>query len=257
MQPPGQPRVLHATTHIGAEPGGASGVQRYAVAENGDLYCVKLKGNRQGLRALPNEYVSGRIAEILGIPVGETALVTVPEALLPRSDARIPNPIAGTQFGTRRYEDGQTDENQLRTTQNYSEFCGVVVFDTFIARADSRQNLVYPSSGVVGAPRDRGAIFDQGFAFTGQPHWTVASLGAPHNCDVKDELGVKRSFADLAHYEPYLVRLEQLQEVEIRALVQEAPLVEWGVSNEEADALVGWLNYRKALVRGVIETYLR
>lgn len=257
MQAPGQPRVLHATTHLGPEPGGASGVQRYEVTENGNVYCVKLKGNRQGLRALPNEYVSGRIGELLGVPLAETALVVVPDVLLPRSDPRITGAIAGTQFGCLRYTDGQVDENQLRTTQNYSDFCGVVVFDTLIARGDNRQNLVYPSSGIVGDPRDRGAIFDQGFAFTGQPQWTLDTLAAVGNCDVKDELGIKRSFREPGHYEPYLCRLEALSEADIRAIVNEMPLAEWAVTNQEADALVAWIDRRKLLIRTAVENYLR
>ncbi len=130
------------------------------------------------------------------------------------------------------------------------------MFDTFIARGNSRQNILYPSDGIPGSPRDRAAIFDQGFAFTGGPNWTVGTLRNAQDCQPKDDLGIKRRFGTLDAYEPYLQRLEALSQEDIRLVVHEAPLEEWQVSEEEAGFLVNWLDQRKTLVRAALEGYL-
>lgn len=257
MRPPGQPLLLNARTHLGAEPSGGSGVQRYEVAENGYTYCVKLKGNLQGIRVLFNDYLSGRIGEVLGIPVAETALILVPDLLLPRSEPRVPNPAPGTQFAARRYEDAQNDQQGLRNVRNFADFCGVTVFDTFIARGDSRQNFVYPSTGVAGDSRDLGAIYDQGHSFTGSPVWDVRSLNLAQDCPVRDDLQMKLHFANIEAYDCYLEKLERLQRAEIEALVHEAPLAEWQVEEVDAAALIDWLDRRKTQVRGAIQNHLR
>jgi len=79
--PPGTPLVLDATQHLGRASGGGSGAQLYKVAGDNATYVVKLKGTNQGIRVLFNEYVSGRIGEIMGVPFGLHALVRVTEAL--------------------------------------------------------------------------------------------------------------------------------------------------------------------------------
>jgi hypothetical protein len=256
MQPIGAPRQLIASVHIGPEPGGGSGVQRYEVAGNDGLYCVKLQGNRQGLRVLFNDFVSSRFGELIGVPLGEPALVSVSAPLLPQNDPRIPNPVAGVQFGARRFDDGQPDIAALRAADNFRALCAVPVMDTFILRADSRQHLVYPSNGVVGSRRNAAAIFDHGFAFTGSPGWSEASLNAAPVCNVNDDLQMKQAFPQFAEYDPYIGILEGLTTEQITLLINEPPLAEWGVTQQEADALVRWLDNRKHQIRAAFQQYL-
>lgn len=256
MQPLGAPLRLTGSIHLGREPGGGSGVQRYRVNEDQRVYCVKLKGNRQGIRVLFNDFVCSRIGELIGVPLGEPALITISEHLLPKDDGRIPNPLAGIQFACERFEDGQQDLAQLRQTANFRDLCSVPVMDTFVMRADSRQHLCYPSDGIAGHVRDRAAIFDHGFAFNGQPAWTIASLRAAHVCNVLDDLQMKQFFPLLADYEPFVQAAEQLPRQQIEALVNEPPLAEWEIARAEADELIDWLDRRKAHIRGAFEQYL-
>jgi len=193
----------------------------------------------------------------MGVPLGEPALMTVSEQLLPRNDPRVPNPVAGVQFASRRFGDGQSDQAQLRLAVNFRALCSVPVMDTFILRADGRQHLVYPSSGVVGDPRDSGAIFDQGFAFSGSPNWTSETLRGAQACQVLDDLQMNRSFPQFADYDPFIQALEQLTAQQITTLVNEPPLAEWGVTPQEACELVSWLDRRKAQLRAAFEQHLR
>lgn len=255
---PGNALELNASQHLGRAPGGGSGAQLYKVAEDDQIYVVKLKGTAQGIRVLFNEYVSGRIGEMIGVPFGDHALITVPDALLPPPGE--PNIISrepGKQFGTIYYENAQSDLLQLRAALNYSKFPSVVVFDTFILRGNGRQYLVYPSVEEQNAPRDTGGIFDQGYAFTGQPSWTAASLGAQGDCVANNGLSLKNDFNDFAAYEPYVELLEGMTTTQLTDIVSEAPLLEWLVTQEEADTLTAWLSARKSLVRRAIEDYLR
>lgn len=257
-RPAGNPLTHNATQHLGRAPGGGSGAQLYKVAEDDCIYVVKLKGSAQGIRILFNEYVSGRIGEIIGVPFGPHAIVVVPEALLPAAgepniNARMP----GAQFGTEYFEHGQADLLQLRQAGNFPEFASVVVFDTFIARGNGRQYLVYPSSGTPDGARDTGAIFDQGFSFTGTPNWTVAALNADHNCVANNGLGLKNHLRSITAYDPYIGRVESLTAGDLEAIVREAPLAEWQVSEEEVQAVAAWLERRKGLVRSAIRDYLR
>jgi hypothetical protein len=248
---PGQRLSLTANKHVGAAPGGGSGAQLYGVSENANTYVVKLKGNNQTTRVLFNEYVCGRVGELLGVPFGEHALLTVDASLLP-SGAFQP----GTQTGTVYFPYAQTDLNQLRHAVNGDTFPSVLVFDAFIALKDSRQFLVYPSGGDPNGPRDTGAIYDQGHALTGSPGWTAQALANDNACVVVDQLGLKQWFGAIQSYEPYLHCLEALSRDHFGSLVNEAPLAEWGVSNEEAMALVDWLHRRRMLVRAAITAHL-
>jgi hypothetical protein len=248
---PGNGLCLTANKHVGAAPGGGSGAQLYGVVENQSTYVVKLKGNNQTTRVLCNEYLCGRVGELLGVPFGEHALVNVDTGLLPGGGVQ-----PGTQCGTVYFPNAQTDLNQLRQAVNGVTFPSVLVFDAFIALRDSRQFLVYPSSGDSRGPRDMGAIYDQGHALTGSPGWTAQGLANDNLCTVADQLGLKQWFGAIQSYEPYLSCIEALGRSHFEQLVNEAPLAEWGVSNEEAVAVTDWLYRRRVMVRQAIAGHL-
>lgn len=248
---------MTATQHLGPMRDGGSGAQLYKVAECEDEFVVKLKGTKQGIRVLYNEYVAGRIGELIGVPFGEHVLVQVSDALHPPPGGNVPKLISGTQFGTTHYQHAQRDATQLKSAKNFNDFPAVLVFDTFIARCDSRQFIVYPSSGEENGPRDMGAIFDQGYAFTGSPNWTAEKLNADNACVPNNGLKLKERFPDFRLYEPYIERVEALKLDHFMALANEPPLGEWEVPPEHTKALARWLDKRKMLVREAVENYLR
>jgi hypothetical protein len=242
---------------MGRAPGGGSGAQLYRVAENNDTYVVKLKGSQQGIRVLVNEYVAGRIGEIMGVPFGQHVLIEIPDSLLPpHGEPNLPQSLPGVQFGTTYFENAQSDLTALRQAQNFNQFPSVVVFDTFIALGNGRQHLVYPGPHSQNGARDTGAIFDQGYAFGATPNWSSASLAANQNCSALDTLNLKTNFPTIAAYEPYIQMVEGLGEAQLQAIIVEIPLAEWQVTPDEANALVAWLDHRKGLVRTAIQGHL-
>ena len=255
---PGNTLIYHATKHIGRAPGGGSGAQLYEVAENDNTYVVKLKGTQQGIRILFNEYVSGRLGELIGVPFGEHVQVEVLDSLYPPpGEPNIRAREPGIQFGTLYYEHAQTDLAQLKQARNFDSFPSVLVFDTFIERGNRRQYLVYPSTGQADGVKDLGAVFDQGYAFTGAPQ-RADQLQTVQNCVANNgNLPMKQWFPTIDAYEPCLKRVEALSTDEIRNIIHEPPLADWQVSGEEVDALVEWLDRRKSLVQQAIENYLR
>src|SRR5258708_5514404 len=190
-RPAGVPLQLTAKEHLGEAPGGSSGAQLYRVVENADTYVVKFKGSAQGIRILFNEYVSGRLGELIDVPFGDHALVEVRDSLHPPNGTRnIAQRLPGTQFGTTFYENGQTDLQQLKRARNFtSHFPGVIVFDTFIDRGASRQYVVYPGPQSQNGERDTGIIFDQGHALTRAPA-----------CVSNDFLGLRPDLNRMANY---------------------------------------------------------
>lgn len=250
---PGNGSSLAAKKHIGAAPVGGSGALIYE-AEDGRPYVVKLKGNNQSTRVLFNEYVCGRLGELIGVPFGEHMLVTVDTNLIPAGRAL----QAGTQFGTIYFPHAQTDQAQLRQARNWHTFPLVMVFDTLIALRDSRQFVVYPEDGMPTSPRDLGAICDQGHALTGNPVWTAPTLQNDNTCPIVDaNLGLKQAFPAFESYEPYVDCVERLRREHFELVVGEAPLPEWGISEQEAAAVVDWFYRRKNMIRGAIEAHLR
>ena len=258
-RPAGDPLRLTAKRHVSAAPGGGSGAQIYEVSEDVSEYIVKFKGNNQGVRVLFNEYVSGRIGELIGVPFGDHALIEVSDALHPPNGTQhITARMPGIQFATTYYSNNaQADMAQLRAATNFqSHFPAVLVFDTFIARGDGRQYVVYSSAHAQNGQRDTGVIFDQGFAFNGSPGWTVATLVGNNNCQANNGLGIKNDLGGIANYEPYVAAVEGLTFEQLQLIVNEPPLAEWGVTPDEAAALVNWLNARRGQVRAAIQAYI-
>jgi hypothetical protein len=253
VRQPGDVLHLHAKTHLGRVQGGGSAAQLYKVNEDDRIYVIKLKGNGQGLRVLFNEYVGGRLGELIGVPFGEHALITVDAGLY--ADDRTGH-FAGIQFGTVYYEHAQVDIIQLRKATNFNLFPSVLVFDTLIALSDGPQHMVLPSSGDASAPKDIGCVFDHGYAFTGTPLWSAASLQALAECAVRDDMKLKDDFRDFNKYEPYIESAESLKRSQMEAVIHEAPLDEWKVPAEEATALLDWLERRKGLLRAAIKQHL-
>jgi HipA-like kinase len=258
-RPAGDPLRLTAKRHVSAAPGGGSGAQVYEVIEDPNLYIVKFRGNNQGVRVVFNEYVSGRIGEFIGAPFGDHALIEVSDGLHPPNGTQhITARMPGVQFATTYYSNNaQTDMAQLKAATNFqSHFPAVLVFDTLIARGDGRQYVVYSSPHAQNGQRDTGVIFDHGFAFTGSPGWTVATLTANNNCQANNGLGLKNDLGGIETYAPFLDAVENLSQDDLRLIVHEPPLQEWGVGEDEATALVNWLNTRKGQVRAAIQAYL-
>jgi hypothetical protein len=179
------------------------------------FYVVKFQNNPQGARILANELLGTRLAARLGLPVPAAAVVEVRENLigqtedlviqLSRGRARC---AAGHQFGSRfPVAPAETvvfdflPDEQLRTTVNLVDFCGMLVFDKWTCNTNGRQVIFFCPRGQA---RYQALMIDQGFCFNAGewnfPDAPLRGLYARHR--------VYESVRGIDSFEPWLGRLE-------------------------------------------------
>src|SRR6202161_1029618 len=140
------------------------------------FYVIKFQNNPQGARILANELLATRLAAGWVLPVPAAAVVEVRENLiaqpedlviqLPRGRARC---APGRQFGSRfPVAPAETvvfdflPEEQLRSTVNLVDFCGMLVFDKWTCNTNGRQAIFHRAKDET---RYRAQMIDQGFCF--------------------------------------------------------------------------------------------
>lgn len=158
-------------------------------ANDGQHYVVKFQNNAQHRRILINELVCSGLLERLGLPVAHgLPILLTPEfcAAHPAADVEIggesrpPVPVPGWHFASRF--PGHPDrtavfdilpDTLLRTPEWADVFVASLVFDRWIANADSRQMIFHKRPG---KGKLKIELIDNGYAFNG-PYWEL--LDAP------------------------------------------------------------------------------
>lgn len=229
-------------------------------ADDGNDYVVKFRSNGQGLRVLPNEWIAGRCAHALGLPLPRMAVVNVPQSLLDATPELSPfRATPGSQFGSEFMPQGHCEpwQDLLASADNLDDLAGILVFDTWIHTKDrswrsSNLNVIQDQAG-----RYRVIIFDHGWVFGGTPNWSSQSLRAQRSL-VKPPFmagSVYNLFRPHIRgddpFEPWLERVESLPPKIIRQAIWEVPS-EWGLNFTERKALADYLIRRRHLVRPVI-----
>lgn len=159
-------------------------------AEDGGFYVVKFTNNPQHRRILVNEWLACAFLRYLQIFVPETAIIELtpeflaenPELYLSMGQNRVPA-SPGLHFGSRLAVHPERvasfdflPDNLLNKVENRVDFLGMLVFDKWVANADTRQAVFFrararnwtPLKG--DAPARMGffaQMIDHGFAFNG------------------------------------------------------------------------------------------
>ena len=227
---------------------------------DGHLWVVKFKNNPQHIRVLANELIATRIAEAIGLPVPKSDVMEVsdwligktPEMVVERGQGRWERCAAGLQFGSQfvgGLMPGQVvdylPEPQLDEVRNLAEFAGMLVVDKWTGNCNGRQAVFERK------PRERRyrAIFiDQGFCFNAG-EWTFPDFPLR---GVYPRNEVYARVKGWASFEPWLSRIEGLEEDAIWRVAGEIPPAWYGGSWDELEALVERLIARKAIVRELI-----
>ena len=162
-------------------------------ADDGNSYVVKFQNNPQHRRILVNEWIAGEILSHLQISSPPQQMVSLsrefleanPEVGFMASSQRVPVE-PGWHFGSRHpgtpaltaiYD--FIPDALLAQVANADQFLASLVFDRWVANADSRQSIFFRAQlkdwlarpGI--PPRKMGFValmIDHGFAFNG-PHW--------------------------------------------------------------------------------------
>ena len=162
--------------------------------DDGHFYIVKFRNNPQHRRILVNEWIAAEILHYLNISAPKTAIVNLSPVFLDANPdvclqlgTRVIQPEGGWHFGSRHPGDPAkmsiydfVPDVLLEKVENLAHFRAVLVFDKWLANADSRQSIFFRarirewSPAFAKHPNKLGFIahmIDHGYCFDG-PHWT-------------------------------------------------------------------------------------
>lgn len=229
---------------------------------DGHYYVVKFRNNPQHLRVLANEMLATRLAERAGLPVPVTEVVQVDDWLIehtPELSIQLAhNTIrcqAGLQFGSRYVVDplqGQVFDyipvEMLERVRNLETFAGMLVLDKWTGNANGRQAAFWRKSR---EKKYTASFIDQGYCFNAG-EWTFPDYplrGVYARNEVYAEVRGWESF------EPWLSRIENMNEDVVWSVAGEIPPEWYGSDDEALENLVRELIARRELVRGLIEIF--
>lgn len=213
---------------------------------DGCFYVVKFRNNPQHARVLANELLAARLAQLMGLPVGQPAIVDVPRELVEGSQplwietGERREPCApGLQFGSRypgppgeiQVVDFLPDRHLRRLTNLRQVFLGAFIFDKWTCNCDGRQLVFYRGPG---DEAYSAVLVDQGFCFN-DGEWSF--LDSPLR-GLYPRRMVYESVRGLQSFEPYLSQVENLESADLEESVSGIP-AEW--CEPEPEQLAGLL----------------
>ena len=249
-----------ATQHIRRMRGGAQG--QLMLGADGQLYVVKFQNNPQHIRVLANEFLATRLAAAAGLSVPHTELVEVSPWLIDNTPEleidfgrRRERCRPGLHFGSRfvgGLMPGQVvdylPDRELAEVRNLDEFAGILALDKWTGNANGRQAVF------VRKPRERRyrAVFiDFGYCFHAG-EWTFENVplrGVYYRNDVY------RGIAGWDSFEPWLSRIENIDEQTVWNAANQVPPDWYGGDLGEMEALVEKLLARRRLIRECIQAF--
>ncbi|MFP5237167.1 MAG: HipA family kinase [Acidobacteriota bacterium] len=245
---------ITATQHIRRLRGGAQG--QLMLGSDGNLYVVKFQNNPQHLRVLANELLATRLAAAVGLTVPPVEIVEVSQWLIDNTPeltidfGRRREPCrAGLHFGSRfvgGLMPGQVvdylPDRELSEVRNLAEFAGILALDKWTGNANGRQAVFARK------PRERHyrAVFiDFGYCFHAGD-WTFEDVplrGVYYRNDVY------RAIAGWHHFEPWLSRIETLDDQAVWNAANEIPPDWYNGDIAAMESLVEKLLARRRLIR--------
>lgn len=227
---------------------------------DGKLWVVKFQNNPQHIRVLANELIATRLAQAIGLTVPATDVVEVTEWLANNSiglEMHLGRSVqiqccAGLQFGSQfvgGLMPGQVvdylPEQQLDEVRNLNEFAGMLCVDKWLGNCNGRQAVFERG------PREkkyRATFIDQGFCFNAG-EWTFPD--SPLR-GVYARNSVYTGVTGWKSFEPWLSRLEALEEGHLWAVAESVPPEWYGGDTAEVEALIEKLLQRRSRVRELI-----
>ena len=252
--------VVEAVQHVRRMRGGAQG--HLMRCSDGNFYVVKFRNNPQHLRVLTNEILATRLAERAGLPVPVTEVVEVNDWLVehtPELHIQLAHDTirceAGLQFGSQYAVsplEGQVFDylpaEMYGLVRNLDAFAGIMVLDKWTGNADVRQAAFWRRS----REKKYTAVFiDQGYCFNAG-EWTFPDYPL-RGVYARNE--VYASVRGWESFEPWLSRIEKMEEDVMWGLAEEIPPDWYGREWEELERLVRTLIMRRVAVRELIEAF--
>jgi HipA-like protein len=246
-----------AVQHVKRMRGGAQ--SHLMRCDNGCYYVVKFRNNPQHERVLANEFLATQLAMLVGLPVPVAMLIDVPQWLVDKTEELTivvgthAFPVeAGLQFGSQYVVSpmhGQVFDylpsGMLDRVRNLETFAGILALDKWTGNADGRQAAFWRKT----SEKKYSAVFiDQGYCFNAG-EWTFpdSPLRGVYPCNE-----VYAKVSGWVSFQPWLSRIEMLDEDAIWGVARETPRAWYGGAWGELEALVQRLIERKTIVRELI-----
>lgn len=228
------------------------------LADDGSCYVVKFLNNPQGARVLANEWIAGRLAQAIGLPVPDFDVIDVSQDLIRRSPGLVVRGggqtqpcTAGRHFASRLPTANAGapifDDLPLSTfalVSNAIDFVGALVLDKWTCNADARQ-VVF--CRLRGRKPIRMYLIDHGFCFNAE-QWNFPDSPARGGYVYPS---VYYGVTGWESFEPWLGRVENFDEGAIYAIGDAVP-PEWYNGQDDLQRLLGQLVKRRAIVRRLI-----
>ena len=240
--------------------GGAQG--HLMRCSDGQFYVVKFRNNPQHMRVLANELLATRLAEAAGLPVPATEVVEVGSWLVehtPELNIQLGGSTirceAGLQFGSRYVVsplEGQVFDHlpceMFGRVRNLETFPGMLTIDKWTCNANGRQATFWRKM------RERKytvTFIDQGYCFNAGewsfPDYPLRGVYARNE--------VYAGVHGWESFEPWLSRIEKMDEEVAWRAAGEIPPEWYGGEWEALEKLVKTLLERRAMVRELITAF--
>lgn len=208
---------------------------------DGSKYVVKFKNNPSGTRILVNEYIAGKLGQLLSLPIIPFEIVQINDDFIKDHPILLQRKFAsGSQFASLYIENciqlERNSRNENISVSNKDHLAKILVFDIWIGNTDRKEN------NVLLEPNGKGEHFlymiDHGRCFS-NAKWTVKTLEKMPKLDIT--LNVHKWIVSLLQseneIEAAIQEMMAIPEENIRDVIQSIP-DDWDVTDAEREALV-------------------
>jgi hypothetical protein len=226
--------------------------------QRGVAWVVKFSGNPQHRNLILNEHLAGGVASLLKLTVPASAPIWISEQLASEIQLSVPKHdgiyVAGLHFAS-RYVGGlmpglvvnMLPGDSMAKVTNIDELAGIKVLDLWLQNTDERQAVLARKWS---SKSYRAYWIDFGNCF-GRTRWN-----ADNHWLTRHVLETTPCWLDLADYEPWIQRIEQLSFADLMSVFNTVP-ESWRRGREaDLDGLAQFVDASRWRVRSLIVQFL-
>ncbi|MEY9870478.1 hypothetical protein ABIE66_005984 [Peribacillus sp. B2I2] len=241
------------------------GTAHVILFSDGKKYVVKWNGTQnKRAKEVVNEYVVGKLAMFLSLPVVPFELVFIPEEFIkntPKLHSKKYKFSSGYQYACLFIENSMVPDEVVKAfpskteVKNQDMLAAMVVFDLWVNNIDRTMSnllLEHLSDGSYFVH-----LIDHGICFPGGYQWSAKTLTQKLNYDFPYQETYRWAFSMLNEedFTSFVDKIVSLPNELIYEVTQSIP-EEWGVSNEESAALYNFLVEQKSHLPNLITNFI-
>jgi hypothetical protein len=243
---------INAVKHIKTMNGGGSKSQ-LIVGSDDRKYVIKLINNPQKTRILANEYVVGRLAKILGVPIPEVRIINVDQELVNAVNKLANHTFqAGPAFGS-LYVGGDrvkvvpSSLDEMRRTSNIGSWPNAIVLDALVQNEDIKPEHVLIEKNLYNGESKFWHI-DHGHCLGVDRGWNTLNISnaSPRSLLYPEIISGANPFREAFQ------RLQEITPQVVDGILADIPHEKWDVPASDFDALKGYLEAAKSQVPNAI-----